>query len=133
LLISAIIVGAERAVVLENMTPFQAIGRGWRLIWSKFADYFTIGLLFLVIGLVVGVLFVCLIAPIFVGSLFGSLSRIEPGTNIFIGTAAGPVVIVFLLIFAVFGALVSLLASGVWTLAYRHWLAQTPPPSLAVQ
>jgi hypothetical protein len=128
LLIGAITLGADRAIMLEGMSALPAIARGWRLLWSKFADYFTIGLIFFVLSIVVGVVFACAMVPIFFAALAPTLAQIEPGTNVFVGAATAPFLI-FALLFAFLGMLVTVFVSSVWTLAYRHWLAARPSES----
>jgi len=125
LLTFAVSISAERAVVLDEMPVWPAIVRGWRLLWSKFADYFSIALIFLVLAIAIGILFACAILPILFAGIIPSLEQLRPGINVFTFTAplVGPAVIVLLLIGLIIGSLVAVFASSVWTLAYSEWRA----------
>ena len=128
LLTFAVSISAERAVVLDEMPVWSAIVRGWRLLWSKFADYFSIALIFLVLAIAIGILFACAILPILFAGIIPSLEQLRPGINVFTFAAplVGPPVIVLLLIGLIIGSLVAVFASSVWTLAYREWRASAP-------
>ena len=129
LLTSAISVGAERAVVLDDLPVFAALARGWKLIWSKFADFFAIGLLFIGVFIVSGLLFACVLIPLFAGGLFAglfaNLGSLRSGANPAVVGAqlAGPAAIAVVILGLLFGTLVSIFISSVWTLAYRVWQA----------
>ena len=128
LLASAVSIGAERAVVLEEMPVWPAIVHGWRFLWSKFADYFSIALIFLVLAILVGIVFVCALLPILFASVIPSLDQLRSGINVFTFTTniVGPAAIVLLLVGLILGSLVAVFASSVWTLAYREWRASAP-------
>ncbi len=129
LLTFAIGISAERAVVLDDMPPWPAIVRGWKWLWAKFADYFVIALIFLVLAIVLGILFVCGLAPIVFASILPNLAQLQPGVNVFTFAAniAGTTALVVLLVVLIVGSFVSVFASSVWTLAYRAWQASAPP------
>ncbi len=128
LLTAAVSISAERAVVLDEMPAWPAIVRGWKWLWAKFADYFTIALIFLVLAIAVGIVFVCALAPILLAGILPSLDRLRPGVNVFEFTAnvVGPVAIALVLAGLIVGSLVAVLISSVWTLAYREWRASAP-------
>lgn len=129
LLTFAVGISAERAVVLDDMPPWPAIVRGWKWLWAKFADYFAIALIFLVLAVAFGVLFVCGLAPIVFVSIAPNLAQLRPGVNVFTFAAniAGTTALVVLLVVLIVGSLVSVFVSSVWTLAYREWRASTLP------
>ncbi len=138
LLTMAIGVSAERAVVLDELPIWPSIVKGWKLLWSKFGDYFTIVLLFIVLGIAVGLILACILAPIICGSIgFTALSAASARDNNALAAimlVAGPTLIITVLLGLLFGTLVNVFTSSVWTLAYREWngsaqlpAAGTPP------
>ncbi|HLF28382.1 MAG TPA: hypothetical protein VJG32_18775 [Anaerolineae bacterium] len=128
LLTSAVGIGAERAVVLENLPIGPALAHGWRLLWSRFADYFAIALIFLVLAIVVGIALACAFIPIFVATLIPNLAQLQssPDIFLFVTNSAGPALIIVLVIGLIIGSLVAVFTSSVWTLAYRRWQAALP-------
>lgn len=123
LLFGAISISAERAVVLDDLSIFAAIARGWKYIWSKFEDYFTIGLLFILVSIAFGILFVCALAPFLLASLGAALGSIRSGVNTFAFNfnLLGPAAIAAVIIGLLFGTFFSVFEVSVWTLAYRVW------------
>ena len=69
LLMMAIGVSAERAVVLDEAPIWPSIVKGWKFLWGKFGDYFTIVLLFILVGIAAGLVFACILIPILCGTL----------------------------------------------------------------
>ncbi len=133
LLTGAISISAERAVVLDDLSIFGAIARGWTYIWKKFEDYFTIALIWFLLAIGFGILFVCALAPFLLAGIGASLGSLRPGVNIttFAVNLVGPVVIVVVIIGLLFGTFISVFEASVWTLAYRAWhTTETPvtPP-----
>ena len=127
LLTWAVGISAERAVVLDELSPWPAIVRGWNWLWAKFADYFSISLIFLVLAILVGIVFVCALLPVLVGTVVASVDQLRSG-NVFVFTTAivGPAVILLLVLGLIAGSLASVFVSSVWTLAYRGWRAAAP-------
>ncbi len=125
LLTMAIGVSAERAVVLDDMPIWPSIVKGWKLLWSKFGDYFTIALLFIVLGIVVGLILACVLIPIMCGSIgftaFSAASARDANPFAAIMLIAGPALILTVLLGLLFGTFVNTFTSSVWTLAYREW------------
>jgi len=118
LLVSALGVGSERAVALEQAGVGAALGRGWQLIKSRLSDFVVIGLIMLSIGLAVGILLACPIMLISMGQVIqagvnSDYTSIVAGMSRYSG------------IFSIAGTLVvvpfTILFSGVWTLAFRRW------------
>ena len=127
ILLGAIGIGAERAVVLEDSGIWTSIVRGWNLLWRKFADYFTIALIFVVLAILVGLAFACVLVPIALGGVIGSIgNQLGQGLNpaIVAFNIAGPIVIIALLLGLIVGSLVAVFTSSVWTLAFREWQSQ---------
>jgi hypothetical protein len=118
LIVSALGVGAERAVALEQAGVGPALGRAWRLVKSKLSDYIVIGLIMLAIGLAAGVVLACPVLLISMGevikagvnsdytSIVAAMSRYSGAFSIVGTVVAVPFTILF---------------SGVWTLAFRRW------------
>lgn len=108
LLCSAILVGAERAAIVESNSVGAALKRGWQLLWTHLGDYWGVGIrLFLitlgvlvVLGCGVGILRVIVNVP-------RSQSTIEV-------KLASTVLDIFL----------SGFVAAAWTLAFREWQAQ---------
>ena len=121
LLFSGISVGAERAVVIEELSIFDSIGLGVRLFLAQMGDFLIIGLLFLVVFIAIGLMFGCVIIPLlFANATFGStqsgMFRLEANIT---GPIAGLVLVAGLIV----GTLGSIFVTSVWTLAYRQWRA----------
>jgi len=122
LAISAITVGAERAIVLEKMSIGGALAQGWMLLFTQLGDFLIIGLIFLGLSFALGLIFACAIQPV-LALIVGSSLR-----------SGGAAVSSFLALMLVGGLIVSALASilttSVWTLAYRQWRAAHLPAPL---
>jgi hypothetical protein len=131
LLMMAIGVSAERAVVLDEAPIWPSIVKGWNFLWGKFGDYFTIVLLFVVVGIAAGLVFACLLIPILCGTMglgaasaFGN-NDMSVFTRIMVFT--GPTILIAVLLGLLFGTLVNVFTSSVWTLAYRQWMSPAQP------
>jgi hypothetical protein len=121
LLASGIGVGAERAVVIEQQPIFKSLSLGASLFIKQIGDFIIIGLLFIVVGIAVGLLFACVLIPItFMGATTSSL---QPG-SLAASQTTGLAAIWTLLVGLVVGALAAIFNSSVWTLAYRQWRPQ---------
>jgi hypothetical protein len=127
LLMMAIGVSAERAVVLDDMSIWPSIVKGWKFLWGKFGDYFTIALLFILVGIAAGLVFACLLIPILCGTLgLGAASAFSNNdmsivTRLMVFT--GPTILIAVLLGLLFGTLANVFTSSVWTLAYRQWMS----------
>lgn len=113
LLCSAILVGAERAVVLEGRSIGRALQRGWQLLWDHLGDYWGIGIRLFVIVLGIGLAFAGLSC---VWTAFGS---IIPD-----GVPSGLLSIISALGLAIVSSLLVPFGMATWTLAFRQWQAQ---------
>lgn len=128
LLMMAIGISAERAVVIDELPIWPSIVKGWKFLWGKFGDYFTIVLLMIGIAILAGIVLACFLVPILCGALgLGAASSVnafrQDGANILAGLFVflGPTVLIAVLIGLLFGTLANVFTSGVWTLAYREW------------
>ena len=144
LLMAAIGVSAERAVVIDELPIWPAIAKGWKFLWSKFGDYFTIVLLFIGLGIAAALVFACILVPILCGTIgLGAVSSFnsfrQDGANVFASviTLLGPSLLITVLLGLLFGILVNVFTSSVWTLAYREWQgldeAGAAPPATGLQ
>jgi hypothetical protein len=139
-LMMAIGISAERAVVLDELSIGPSLSKGWKFLWGKFGDYFTIVLLMIGIAILAGIVLACVLTPILCGILgLGAASSFntfrEGGVNILTGlfVLLGPTLIIAVLIGLLFGTLVNVFTSSVWTLAYRQWNSVAPPADTALQ
>jgi hypothetical protein len=137
LFMMAIGVSAERAVVLDGLPIWPSIVKGWKTLWSKFGDYFTIALLLIGVAILAGLIFACLLVPILCGTLgVGAVTALSNGDmGIFarLMVFTGPTVLVAVLLGLLFGTLANVFTSSVWTLAYREWNKPAQPISSELQ
>jgi len=135
LLMMAIGVSAERAVVLDEAPIWPSIVKGWKFLWGKFGDYFTIALLFVLVGLAAGLVFACFLIPILCGTMGLGAASAFSNNNLSVFTRlmvfTGPLILIAVLLGLLFGTLANVFTSSVWTLAYRHWM-QPAQPAAAV-
>lgn len=127
LVTGAIGVGAERAVALEDLPVWAALKRAWGLMRSRLSDFLVIGLIMLGILAAVGILFGCpaLVIVFITTGMASAVSEISASMSSYM-----TILTVF---FAVLGIPLTILFSGVWTLAFRHWQgkdAAVPAPAL---
>ncbi len=137
LLMLAIGISAERAVVIDEMPIWPSIVKGWKFLWGKFGDYFTIVLLLIGIAILVGIILACVLVPILCGALgLGAASSVnafrQNGANILAGLFVflGPTVLIAILLGLLLSMLSNVFTSSVWTLAYREW---NKPAAAALQ
>ncbi|NIS79221.1 MAG: hypothetical protein GTO14_03150 [Anaerolineales bacterium] len=127
---SAIGVGAERAVVLENLSVIHALKRGAVLLINRLVDFIFIGLMLFVVVLAIAILVGCLssvIALPLIQSDFEYGEAIDvPITPSAVPTGTITSIIVGAILSLVVGALTSVLFSGAWTLAFRQWQGKPP-------
>ena len=137
-LMMAIGVSAERAVVLDDSPIWPAIIKGWKTLWGKFGDYFTIVLLFIVLGIAAGLVFACVLIPFMCGmmgmtafSAFSESNNMSMLARVLVFT--GPAIVVAVLLGLIFGTLTNTFVSSVWTLAYREWNKPAAPIGTELQ
>ena len=137
LLMMAIGISAERAVVIDELPIVPSIVKGWKFLWGKFGDYFTIVLLMIGFGILAGIVFACILTPILCGVMgMGAFSAFgDNDMNIFtrILVFTGPTILVAVLVGLLFGTLANVFTSSVWTLAYRQWTQPAKPAEAALQ
>jgi hypothetical protein len=117
LLTSALSVGAERAIVIEKMSIGKALGLSGQLLATQIGDFIMIGLIFLGLSFVVGVLFACVGQPL-LGLMFSTASPAAlRGGNLL----TNPIILLTVSIGLIGNVLATILGTSVWTLAYREW------------
>ncbi|CAG0935545.1 hypothetical protein TFLX_04386 [Thermoflexales bacterium] len=129
-------VSAERAVVLDELPIWPAIVKGWKFLWGKFGDYFTLTVLFIGVAILAGIVFACLLTPILCGAMglgsLGTFGNTDPNIFTRVMVFTGPTILIGVLLGLLFGALANVFASSVWTLAYREW-NQVAQPAMSNQ
>jgi len=119
LVTSAIGVGADRAVVLENQPVFAALRRGWSLLTTHLSDFVMINLFAIGIGIVISFAYACTLGPILTSLI---LSQAPAGTPLDTTTlTTNPGYLLILAVGALIGVFLEVLLASVWTLAFREW------------
>jgi hypothetical protein len=125
LLTSALSVGAERAIVIEKLSIGKALGVSGKLLATQLGDFIIIGLIFLGLSFLVGILFSCVGQPL-LGLMFRSAS---PEAMVSGNLLTNPIVVLSISVGLIVNMLATILGTSVWTLAYRQWRAdQLPAP-----
>ncbi len=127
LVTGAIGVGAERGVALEDQGVGAALKRGWGLMLGRLSDFLVIGLLMLAILAGIGILFGCpaLVIVFITTGMATAVSEVSASMSSY--------TTILSIFFAVLSLPLTILFSGVWTLAFRHWQgkdAAVPAPVL---
>jgi hypothetical protein len=123
LLTSALSVGAERAIVIEKLSIGKALGLSGQLLVTQLGDFIIIGLIFLGLSFLVGVLFSCVGQPL-LGLMFSTAS---PSALLGGNLLTNPIVLLTVSIGLIGNVLATILGTSVWTLAYRQWRADRLP------
>ncbi len=115
--LQAISVGAERAIALEGRSVLAALRHGWKLLRTYWSDYVVIGLMLVFINIIISVTFSCTIGA-------AAQSQLQSQTNALTSLRTAPAIsalVLNIVVSLLFGAFVFMLASSVWTLAFREW------------
>jgi hypothetical protein len=123
LLTSALSVGAERAIVIEKMSIGRALGLSWQLLALQLGDFIMIGLIFLGLSFLIGMLFACVGQPL-MGLMFSTASRSALTSG---SLLSNPIMLLSISIGLIGNVLATILGTSVWTLAYRQWRADRLP------
>jgi hypothetical protein len=126
LLTSALLVGAERAIVIEKMSIGRALGLSGKLLATQLGDFIIIGLIFLGLSFVVGIFFACVGQPL-LGLMFSGAS---PAAMMSGSLLTNPIVVLSVSVGLIGNMLATILGTSVWTLAYRQWRADYLPAPL---
>jgi hypothetical protein len=126
-LLGVLAILAQRAVVLEELGVLAAIRRGWGLLRARFWDLALLSLIWLAIGIVMGMI-VALPAMLLAVPFALVITTQEPGPGLI------TLLVVLVLTFVVYAVFISLLnavfSSALWTLAYKRaagWQSETAP------
>lgn len=123
LITSALLVGAERALVIEKMPLGKALGLSGQLLATQLGDFIMIGLIFVGLSILIGVLFSCVGQPL----LSLMFSTADPSAMLRGSLLTNPIILLVLAINLLVGMLATILTTSVWTLAYRDWRADRLP------
>ena len=122
--------------MLDEAPIWPSIVKGWKFLWSKFGDYFTIVLLFILVGIAAGLVFACILIPILCGTLGLGAASAFSDNNLSVFTRlmvfTGPMILIAVLLGLLFGTLANIFTSRVWTLAYRQWTQPAQPVAAAL-
>jgi hypothetical protein len=116
---SLIGVGAERALVIDDLPLIDAVKFSWRLLLSHWRDYLSIGGMLIGIVLGLGLIFAFVLGPL----LSALASNLSPTGDAAASAAnvSSPVNVIFFLVSLVVNSLYTVFAASVWTLIYREW------------
>jgi hypothetical protein len=123
LITSALSVGAERAIVIEKTSIGKALGLGWQLFAAQLGDFIVIGLIFLGLSLLIGIVFSCVGQPL-IGLMLRTASPADVRSD---GLLTNPILLLSIGIGLIENTLATILVTNVWTLAYRRWRADRLP------
>jgi len=125
LITSALSVGAERAIVIEKLSIGKALVLSGKLLATQLGDFIIIGLIFLGLSFIVGIIFSC-VGQLLVGLMFSGAS---PSVMVSSNLLTNPIVVLAVSVGLIGNMLATILGTSVWTLAYRQWRAdQLPAP-----
>ena len=110
---------AERAAVLEGLGWIDAFKRGWEVLKDNLGPTILFWLIFLVIGLIVGVIIVTALAGIGlpIGAILASMN-LDVGPWLLAPICCGG--ILFVIVAALISSVVNTFTSATWTLVYRE-------------
>jgi hypothetical protein len=123
LITSALSVGAERAVVIEKLSIGKALGLSGQLLATQIGDFIVIGLIFLGLSILIGILFACVGQPL-LGLMFSTASPTAMRSG---NLLTNPIILLTVSVNAIGSMLATILGTSVWTLAYREWRADQLP------
>ena len=127
LLITAIGVGAERAVVIEHKPAVAALGRGVQLFARNSLAYMGIAMMFVIAGFIVGVAFALILAPFMFIFILPTVRQTDLSYVTFTTNLAGPIGAIAVFVGLLLGMLVAVLTSTMWTLSFREWQESEQP------
>ncbi len=112
---------AYRGMMLQNMGVMDSIRHGWAVLRSHLGDILVLGLIFFVIGFVLGLIAAGIFGLLGLGSgLFGALMSGQQPTSAQIAAAVvGSLVAA--VVFAIVSAIFTAWRSATFTLAYEQW------------
>ncbi len=121
LLITAIDIGAERAVVIEHRPVGAALARGGQLFVRNFPGYVSLAVLFAVVSLIVGMVFALILAPFMFVFVLPQIRGSDLAYVTFTTNLAGPIAVTAVLVGLLLGMLVAVFNSTIWTLSFCEW------------
>jgi hypothetical protein len=126
LVTAALAVVAERAIVLEKMSIGQALGLSGQVLAAQLGDFIIIGLIFLGLSILIGILFSCVGQPL-MGLMFSTASpaALRGGSLL-----SNPIMLLTISFGLIENLLTTIMVTSVWTLAYRQWRSERLPAPL---
>lgn len=121
LVLSLIYPFAFRGIVLRDMGARESLRHGWNVLRTNLGEIIVLGLIFFVIGLVIG--FVILAALVPVGLVVGVpiIALMESNATALQGILAALGILVAIVITALISAIFTAWQSATFTLGYLHW------------
>lgn len=117
----------ERAAILEDLGWIDAFKRGWRVLVENIGATLILWLIFLALGLVIGVIIFAVLAALMI-PMFGWMFTSDPGWQLLGPLCIGGVV--GTIVFAVFRSIIMAYTSSTWTLAYMELTKDDEHPQL---
>lgn len=118
---------AKRSLVLQNSGAIESIKAGWQILNQNFTDVFLLGILFLVIGFLVGIAAAVILLPmaavIFVPLVLKFLSDKSIDALTIVWGLGGAVCLG--LVGAAINSILTAFRSTAGTLAYKHFIKRT--------
>ncbi len=132
ILLAQVITYAERAIVLEGKGAIDALGRGWQVLKDNLGHTVIFWLIFLVIGIV----YVAVLGGIMVAVALPFISLFTHGSpDVAAYVVLGSVAFIVLLLILFTNTVLTVFTSAAWTLAYREFTRieapRVPPEAVA--
>jgi hypothetical protein len=115
---------AQRGIIIEGLGVMDGIRRGWQVLRENLVEIFLLALIFVVVGVLVGIATVIVALPLALLFILPAVfTAIEGGTAFTAGTIILGVigVITFILLAAAISSIVRAFQSAAFTLGYHHW------------
>jgi hypothetical protein len=115
---------AQRGIIIEGLGVMDGIRRGWQLLRENLVEIFLLALIFVVVGIIVGIATVIIALPLALLFILPVVfTAVEGGTAFTAGTIILGVlgVITFILLAAAISSIVRAFQSAAFTLGYHHW------------
>jgi hypothetical protein len=126
IVLSQIQIYAERAAILEGLGWIEAFKRGWEVLKDNLWPTILFWLIFLVIGLIIGVLILGVLGGASV-PFIALFANTDPGAWILAPICIGG--LLFIIVAALINSVVTTFTSATWTLAYREMRGIAAPPA----
>jgi hypothetical protein len=119
---------AERAAVLEGLGWIEAFKRGWEVLKENLGSTIILWLIFLAIGLVLGVIVFSIVMALLL-PIIALVTNIDPGPWMIMPACCGGLLAI--VVGALLSAIITTFTSATWTLAYREMIGLGAAPAAA--